>query len=519
MNFREIILIVAIALGTSWVIEYFIGSKKAAEQEGQRSGQSFTAQKVIKNCKPLQTAVAFIDQKRTVPTIATSIETDVAIYDFSSDGASLERLRFKRQLGEVMGTITTIFPSTGAERENRCFLVALQENTPFFYTLVDRVEKKDSVDLVYEAETADVVIRKVFTVYRTSYKIDLSLTLRPKHKGYTLEPRILFPAPLMPDILSRDTRSLIVNNEKGSLTKIVRSKITPDQGWFTPTLFGADNRYFVHALVSDTQHFVQRAYGKVSGTSDLYAIVEGPRVEDEQTWTVSFYCGPKELAAMGAVDVRLEETFDYSWVLAPIAKMLLAFLVFFKGFLGNYGLAIILLTFILRLVLLPFALSSARSFQQTQKQTAEMQRKLQYIQQRYKDDPEQCAREKEALIRKHGLPGLGGCIPALLQLPFFFALNTMIANSIQLYQAPFVGWITDLSAPDSYYVLPLLLFIVFSAQGLTTVQSNQRIQLFVIGAVLGAFSINWAAGVCLYVFVSTLLGFIQTGIQKKLGWA
>lgn len=519
MNFKDFILIAAIAVCTSWMVEYFLGSKKIEKQEGQSSGQSFVAQSIEQSCKPLVTSVDFIEAKRPAQTVSTAIETDSALYDFSTEGASLERLRFKRQLGDRMGTIATIFPSASNERENRCFLLALADKTPFFYTFVDRIDKQDTIDVIYEAETADAVLRKVFTVYRTSYKLDLSITIRAKNPDHPLEPRLFFPAPLMPDILNRDIRTIIVNNEKGSLTKIVSSQVTSDKGWFAPTFFGTDNRYFVQAMVNDPDNFVKRAYGKVSENTDLFAILEGPTVQDERTWNISFYFGPKEVAAMGAVDIRLEETFDYSWILAPIAKVLLAFLVFFKGFLGNYGLAIILLTFMVRLVLLPFALSSARSLQKGQKKSAEMQRKLQYIQQRYKDNPEQYALEREELLRKHGLPGLGGCVPALLQLPFFFALNSMISNSIQLYQAPFMGWIDDLSSPDTYFILPLLLAGSFLLQALTTIESNQRMQLFIVGIVLGALATNWAAGVCLYVLVSTVLGTAQVVLQKRLGWA
>src|SRR5439155_4935251 len=125
--------------------------------------------------------------------------------------------------------------------------------------------------------------------------------------------------------------------------KIPRANLSADAGWFAPTFFATDNRYFVHALVNDTQHFTKRAYSKATGTIDLYAILEGPAIQEKTTWNLSFYFGPKELAAMGKVDIRLEQTFDYAWFLAPVAKILLAMLVFFKGFLGNYGFAIILL--------------------------------------------------------------------------------------------------------------------------------------------------------------------------------
>ena len=95
------------------------------------------------------TQVELIIANREIENLAfTLVETENALYDFSTEGASLERLRFKRQLGDAMGTIATIFPSADTERENRCFLVALADKTPFFYTLVERIDNKDTVDLI-----------------------------------------------------------------------------------------------------------------------------------------------------------------------------------------------------------------------------------------------------------------------------------------------------------------------------------------------------------------------------------
>jgi len=520
MNFKELLLIAGFALCTLWTIEYFVGGKKTDTQEqgGPVAGQSFIAPTTHQELKPVNTEVGFIDTKRPAAATLTEVETEHAQLLFSTDGASLERLRFKRQLGDAQSTLVTIFPPTDTERENRCFLVGLAEKTPYYYTLVDRVNRGDATDVIYEAETHDAVIRKTFTVYKTTYKLDMTLTVRPKH-GNPVEARIFYPAPLMPDIVDRDLVSAVASDERGSIVKITRAKLDAHRGWFLPTLFGADNRYFVHAMVEDPDKFAQRAYFRLAGQPDLFSVLEGPAVHEERTWRLSFYFGPKESAAMSAVDKRLEQTFDYAGWLAPISKLLLAILVFLYGYLGNYGFAIIALTILVRLALLPFSLQSARSMSQGMKKNAEMQRKLQYIQQKYKDNPEQLAREREELIRKHGLPGLGGCLPMLLQLPVFFALSPMISHSIELYRAPFILWITDLSARDPYYILPAIVGGSMLLQSFKTVDHKQRLQMVMLALILGAFSSYWSAGLCLYLIVSTLLGVVQTMIQKRFDWA
>ena len=344
---------------------------------------------------------------------------------------------------------------------------------------------------------------------RTFSKIGLTVTLIPKH-GASLQARIFYPTPLMPDIAANDVKSAIMSEENNAVTKLPLSRITPDKAWFAPSLVGLDNRYFVHALVQDPAQFTQRAYFKVLPSKDAIAVIEGPVVTQEQAWSVSFYMGPKEEKAMQAVDPRLEQTLDYAGWLAPISKLLLKLLTYLYGYVKNYGFAIILLTLFIKLLLLPFTLKGAQSM----KKTSEMQRKLQYLQNKYKDDAEQLTRERAELIRQHGMPGMAGCLPLLLQIPVFIALSRVLSSAIELYQAPFILWIKDLSQPDPYYVLPISIAATMLLQA-TTVDAKQRMQFIIMAFVFGALAINFSAGLCLYICVSTLLSVIQTAVQNK----
>jgi len=211
------------------------------------------------------------------------------------------------------------------------------------------------------------------------------------------------------------------------------------------------------------------------------------------------------------VDPLLEQTLSYSGLLAPISKFLLDLLNFFYKYVGNYGLAIILLTLLMRLVLLPFTWRMGKGM----KKHAELKKKLQYIEQKYKNDRELLARAKADLIRKHGIPGLGSCLPMLLQVPIFFALGNVLRGSIELYKAPFLLWITDLSVKDPYYVLPALMGLTMLFQA-ATVDKNQRLMFIVMAFVVGAITANMSAGLALYIMMSVGLGALQTFIQKKM---
>ncbi|HSW73606.1 MAG TPA: membrane protein insertase YidC [Candidatus Limnocylindria bacterium] len=507
MNLKDMIFIVGIALVTTWGFEYLFFSKKTDQCETVQAGQSFIAPKAAQELKPIETEVDFIDARRSVPTQVTEVETDLAHLYFSTDGGSLERLEFKRKFGGWRQALTTLFPPADTEREKRCFLVGLEEKTPYYYKLVGVQDLGTHVEVVYQADGDGSTIVKKYTVFKDSYKINLALTIKP---GSTpVEARIFYPAPVMQDIAADDVKSSLVAETSGSITITARGKINSDMYWVTPTLFGADNRYFVNALVTDPDHFTQRAYYKLTGQNELYAILEGPKVNQETTWQLSFYCGPKESGPMGSVDPRLEQTMGYAGWFAPIARWLLALLNFLYDYLGNYGLAIIALTILTKLVLLPFSLKGNESL----RKHGELQRKLKYLQQKYKDNPEQLALERADLMRKEGLGGLSGCLPQLLQLPIFFALSRVLSTSIELHQAPFYGWITDLSAKDPYYVLPLLVTVSILLQA-STGDAGQRMQMMVMALVFGAITSTMAAGLCLYIFMSTLLSALQNFVQK-----
>jgi YidC/Oxa1 family membrane protein insertase len=227
--------------------------------------------------------------------------------------------------------------------------------------------------------------------------------------------------------------------------------------------------------------------------------------------TVSFYLGPKDEQAVAPVDARLEETFEHSGMLSPLSKLLLKLLNFIYRYVHNYGYAIIILTVLIRLFMLPFTLKGERSM----KQGAQMQERMDYLKKKYKNDPERMRLEQAELIKKHGMPQIVGCLPMLLQFPIFIALNRVLSNSVELYQAPFIGWLQDLSAPDPYYVLPILIMLSMLANAFT-LDPKQRTTMIIAAVALGAFSINFASGLLIYLIASTVAGVLQSYFTKSL---
>jgi YidC/Oxa1 family membrane protein insertase len=510
MNFKEIVFAVCLAVVVTRGVEYFLFSpQKNVATDTRISGESFIVPQIRQH--ELNKEIDFIDVETVPHAIKTEVETDHAHLVFSTHGASLEQLDFKRVNHGAQGDIiTTIFPVSAVEKEKRCFLVGFDGATPYYYTLSSRVDRDDRTVLTYSADFDGGRIEKTFTIFKLTYRIDMMIRLIPHKKSeHGLRPRIFFPAPIMPDIASYDVISGVMNDVDGSVVTAVRTALE-NKGWTAPAVFGAENRYFIHTMVHDPNQFAQRGYYSLTGVHGLSAIVEGPDVEAESAWTVSFYCGPKEHDAIMAVDSRLAQTLGTSGILAPISNWLLRLLIDLYRYFGSYGVAIIILTILMKIVLLPFSYKSAQGLQKN----AEVNHKLKYLQQKYKDNPERLAQERLELIQREGMPGIAGCLPLLLQLPIFVALSRVLSTSVEFYRAPFALW-SNLAAPDPYYILPALIVVMMMLQAMTAADPKQRTTMLIPAFIFGAFSISFSAGLCLYIAVSTFLGVVQTEIQKK----
>ncbi len=461
--------------------------------------------------KPLHTAINLTGQTTVSTPTLTDIETPGALYTFSSQGAILTKLSIKRTTDKNTELLTTINQTQQDTINMGCFLVALDGETPLHFTFEGKEVADGKLYLTYRGENESVTVLKRYTVFEATYQIDLQLTIEPKPG--TAAASLGTIRLLMPSSAMNDSIAGIEQAASGSLQKTYRTKLSGDERWLKPTLFGSDSRYCIHAMVRDDNQFCQRGYYIVpTAQKALISVIEGPEVQDKTTWSLSFYLGPKDSTAISSVDDRLIKTLDYSGFWGPLAYFFLMILQWLHSFLHNYGLAIIALSIFVKLALLPFSGSTDNSA--SKKKQQDLQRKLAHLEQRYKDNPEFLRQEKAALIAKHGLPGLSGCIGIMLQLPIMFILSRTLSSSIELYKAPFL-WIKDLSMPDPWYILPFFstiftLFMMLQSKG----SVQQKLPAVAISCVIGVFSTTFSAGLTLFFSVSSFLSFVQTLIQQ-----
>lgn len=216
----------------------------------------------------------------------------------------------------------------------------------------------------------------------------------------------------------------------------------------------------------------------------------------------------KEYDQLGTLGHNLNKSIDFG-IWGVIAVPILRGLQFFYSVIPNYGISIVLLTILIRMLTFPLQYKSFKSMKKMQ----EIQPDLAKLKEKHKNDPQKMQQETMALFKKAGANPLGGCLPMILQMPVFFAFYKVLYSSVELVNAPFFGWIHDLSEKDPYYVLPILmgLAMVLNQKLMPTSVSDpvqKKVMLF-MPLIFAIFMKDFPAGLTLYIFISTLMGMGQ----------
>jgi YidC/Oxa1 family membrane protein insertase len=228
------------------------------------------------------------------------------------------------------------------------------------------------------------------------------------------------------------------------------------------------------------------------------------------------FMGPKILSQLDAVTVagqqaHLGDVIDYGWlgsVTEWLSRPMLVVLKAIHYVVRNWGLAIIVLTILIKLVTFIPTQQSMKSMKAMAKLKPEMDK----LRERFGNDKNQLNLAMMELYKKHGVNPLGGCLPILIQMPVYIALYSMLGNSVELYRSPFVGWIRDLTAADPYFVLPVLtgalMFLQQKTQP-TPPDPQQKTMMYLMPVMFTAFSIFLPAGLTIYILTNTILTFLQ----------
>jgi YidC/Oxa1 family membrane protein insertase len=299
-----------------------------------------------------------------------------------------------------------------------------------------------------------------------------------------------------------------------SAERILLKDISQQKEISTPVKYaGATNRYFVMTAVVqgplEPKGLIQPTGNQSARLSLVY-----PMSGNSIRIPLRVYFGPKELDLLRQVNPTLDHAVDFGWF-TIFAYPLLKTLKWLYQFVQNYGIAIILLTVLLKIALYPLTYKSMKSM----KKMAKLQPQLQKIREKHKDDREALNREMMTMMRSHGYNPMAGCLPMVIQMPIFFALYRVLYSSIELYHAPFTLWIHDLSSRDPFYVTPVLLSVtMFIQQKLTpntATDPTQAKMMQLMPLIFGAFMLALPSGLTVYMLVNAIASIVQQMILNK----
>jgi YidC/Oxa1 family membrane protein insertase len=228
------------------------------------------------------------------------------------------------------------------------------------------------------------------------------------------------------------------------------------------------------------------------------------------------YFGPKQSAALEAQQSSLTTALKLGWF-SFFARPLLKGLQVIHTYVSNWGIAIILITLLLKMLFYPLTKSAAVSMKKMQKLQPEMNK----LREKFKDDPQRQQRELMAFMSQNKVNPFKGCLPILPQIPVFIAFYNVLSQSIELRHAPFYGWLQDLAARDPYYVTPLLLgVLMFIQQKLTPnpgMDKNQERIMLMMPIIFTFMMLSLPAGMVLYMMTNTIVSILQQQwLNRKL---
>ncbi len=396
---------------------------------------------------------------------------------------------------------------------------------------VFELEREDGRTFAFRYTKGGVTVRKTYVFREASYAFDLRVSVENASDRH-ISPGFVVTWPVLQQE-GNDFReqSLAVLHEGGVDRELLDGFGTAGFFGGEPDEFtsytaevdwaGTDQPYFVAAILPDNParanaRFDSLEPGRHARVSVYYDPVELPPGQPaEHNFRV--FVGPKEPARLEAMGGGLIRSVDLGWAwIVPLTRFFNWLLSVLYSVVPNYGLAIILLTVLVRLVTTPLTNKQMRSMERMRS----LNPKLQELKAKHADDKQKQSEAMMALYRQEGVNPLGGCLPMVLQLPVFIGLFYALRSSIQLRHAPFFGWIDDLSAPDMLFelpgigiplrVLPLLNGLTMLVQQrITPMQgmdpAQQKMMTTMMPIVMTVVFYQFPSGLVLYWMVSSVL--------------
>ena len=376
------------------------------------------------------------------------------------------------------------------------------------------MDKKSETLVLTYAGPAGLQIEKRLTFYNDEYKVDVVVNTR-RLDGYDLSLGTDFG---LADKVSSDAsgRVALVDQTDG---KVLSEKLEDIKGEVQHAgaigWFGQSDKYFTATIIYGGQGLVTgKRTTAPKEVGDLLTTALTVK-EKPEARAFTLYAGPKSYSQLQSYGHGLEQMVDYGWF-GILAKPMFWLMKQFYALTGNYGIAIILLTIVVRILLFYPSLKSAMSMEEMKK----IQPQILALREKHKKDPSKMNTEMMKLYKDHKVNPVGGCLPMLLQLPFFVALYNVLSVSIELRHASFIPfWIKDLSVFDPFYILPVLMGVsmILTMKMTSSMPDPQQAKIMMFMNIAFIFMFAWLpAGLLLYITLSNVLSIVQQLYVRKL---
>ena len=389
------------------------------------------------------------------------------------------------------------------------YSVYLDSDTKF------KLDRKTDELVSFTAQNGNVVVTKTYKLPRDGFKLDLNITVANTGNTTLSVPIKVKIGPGLGKNFTQDryifTGPLVFNGKKvirKRANKVKENIVIPSPQWIAYT-----SKYFLFASIGESfQQAEIEKKGKTAVVVGMQTVKLNPGSKEQIKYKL--FIGPKQYNLLKSIGYSLSKSIDFG-IFAFLAIPLLQVLIFLHGFVKNYGIAIIILTILIKLITYPLTKKSMVSMKNMQK----FQPQIKAIKEKYKGDAQKINAATMELYKKEGINPMGGCLPMFLQIPIFFALYKSLMVAIELKNEPFFGWITDMSLKDPYYITPILMGItMFLQQKLSPTGGGDDFQrkLFLAMPIIFTFLfLNFPAGLVIYWLTNNILSIIQQLIINK----
>jgi YidC/Oxa1 family membrane protein insertase len=474
------------------------------------------------------------------------VETDLYIATFSSSGPLIKSFKLKKYRSTIEKDSPLKELIHTKNKNGYGFHLGISgQNIPNVDWSMYKVNREEievrpgdqPQKLTYEWTSPEgIEMQTSFIFYAETYKIDLSVHVKNTSE-YLIDDNLALHLIQLPQKTKKsygafEGMALLLDND---LKEVKVKKLQDKQFSGQINWIAREEPYFMAAIANEKAR-KSRVTSNILPNGDFRISYIIPslklRQHQEKTESFSLYLGPKDLYILRDLDKKLEKAINFGWF-DIIAKPLLVTLRFFNKYLSNYGLSIILLTIIIKILFWPLTHKSYQSMKEMKK----LQPMMAKIREKYKGNKQEMQKQLMGLYKTYKINPMGGCLPMIVQIPVFFALFRVLPNSIELRHAPFVLWIKDLSAPDRLfsfpfqvpfmappYGIPVLTLIMGASMFLqqkmtpTTGDPAQAKMMMLLPIVFTFLFINFPSGLVLYWLVNNLLSIAQQyRINKQVG--